>query len=158
MAAQFTNFQDHPTEPNLRISTPRTKYTKEPINTVPLYGLKLMKEIIAQALPELVEFGFTDSRVCLPLPQTSLRVWNELTSCSYVGTQIVSIIMWVMLHFGFKHVTYILVCHRLCSWLLRLSFHLHRRIVSTSPSPPWLRPPFNIIPQRPWLQISPHTR
>ncbi|KFX99697.1 hypothetical protein V490_01708 [Pseudogymnoascus sp. VKM F-3557] len=61
---KFTNFQDHPTEPNLRISTPKTKYTKESINTVPLYGLKLMKEIIAQALPELVEFGFTDSRLC----------------------------------------------------------------------------------------------
>ncbi|OBT39186.1 hypothetical protein VE00_10909 [Pseudogymnoascus sp. WSF 3629] len=61
---KFTNFQDHPTEPNLRISTPRTKYTEEPINIVPLCGLKLMKEIIAQALPDLVEFGFTNSRLC----------------------------------------------------------------------------------------------
>lgn len=63
MAIKFTNFERHPTEPNLRISTPRTKYTKDPINTVPLYGLTQMKDVIAQALPELMEFGFTDSRV-----------------------------------------------------------------------------------------------
>ncbi|KAE9581499.1 L-pipecolate oxidase [Colletotrichum fructicola] len=61
---KFTNFQDHPTEPNLRISTPRTKYTEKPIDTVPLYGLCRMKEVIAEAFPELVEFGFTDSRLC----------------------------------------------------------------------------------------------
>ncbi|KPM38583.1 hypothetical protein AK830_g8002 [Neonectria ditissima] len=61
---KFTNFQDHPTEPGLRISTPRTKYTEQRINTVPLYGLSRMKEVIAQGFPELVEFGFTDSRLC----------------------------------------------------------------------------------------------
>ncbi|KAF4461055.1 sarcosine oxidase [Fusarium albosuccineum] len=61
---KFTNFQDHPTEPDLRISTPRTKYTADRINTVPLYGLSRMKEVIAQGFPELVEFGFTDSRLC----------------------------------------------------------------------------------------------
>ncbi len=49
--------------PCSRISTPRTKYTKDPISTVPLYGLSRMKEVIAQALPELKEFEFTDSRV-----------------------------------------------------------------------------------------------
>ncbi|KAH8696216.1 FAD dependent oxidoreductase [Talaromyces proteolyticus] len=47
-----------------RISTPRTKYSKQPIDTVPLYGLSRMKEVIAQGFPELVEFGFTDSRLC----------------------------------------------------------------------------------------------
>ncbi|KND95189.1 L-pipecolate oxidase [Tolypocladium ophioglossoides CBS 100239] len=47
-----------------RISTPRTKYSKDPIDTVPLYGLSRMKEVIAQGFPELVEFGFTDSRLC----------------------------------------------------------------------------------------------
>ena len=57
-----------------------------------MYGLKLMKEIIAQALPELVEFGFTDSRVRLPIPQSFLRM-NELTSYSYAGTQIASTMM-----------------------------------------------------------------
>ncbi|KAH6974176.1 FAD dependent oxidoreductase [Ilyonectria sp. MPI-CAGE-AT-0026] len=61
---KFTNFQDHPTEAGLRISTPRTKYSKDPINTVPLYGLLRMKEVVAQAFPELVEFGFSDSRLC----------------------------------------------------------------------------------------------
>ncbi|KAG2413370.1 hypothetical protein HFD88_002559 [Aspergillus terreus] len=61
---KFTNFRDHPTQPNLRISTPRTKYTDERINTVPLYGLSRMKEVIAQGFPELVEFGFSDSRLC----------------------------------------------------------------------------------------------
>ncbi|KAI8654068.1 DAO domain-containing protein [Fusarium sp. Ph1] len=61
---KFTNFQAHPTQPDLRISTPRTKYTEERINTVPLYGLSRMKEVIAQAFPELTEFGFTDSRLC----------------------------------------------------------------------------------------------
>lgn len=47
-----------------RISTPRTKYSPEPINTVPLYGLELMKQVIGGLLPELTEIGFTDSRVC----------------------------------------------------------------------------------------------
>ncbi|KPM45240.1 hypothetical protein AK830_g1280 [Neonectria ditissima] len=61
---KFTNFQDHPTEAGLRISTPRTKYSKDPINTVPLYGLFRMKEVVVQAFPELVEFGFSDSRLC----------------------------------------------------------------------------------------------
>ncbi|KAJ4251820.1 hypothetical protein NW762_011117 [Fusarium torreyae] len=59
---KFTNFQDHPTQPDLRISTPKTKYTADRIDTVPLYGLSRMKEVIAQGFPELVEFGFTDSR------------------------------------------------------------------------------------------------
>ena len=48
-----------------RISTPRTRYSKDPIKTVPLYGLSRMKEVIAEALPELAEFGFTESRVCI---------------------------------------------------------------------------------------------
>ncbi|KAL2673904.1 hypothetical protein Neosp_012348 [[Neocosmospora] mangrovei] len=47
-----------------RVSTPRTKYTEKRINTVPLYGLSRMKEVISQAFPELAEFGFTDSRLC----------------------------------------------------------------------------------------------
>ncbi|KAJ0330534.1 hypothetical protein COL922a_012432 [Colletotrichum nupharicola] len=37
---------------------------RKPIDTVPLYGLCRMKEVIAEAFPELVEFGFTDSRLC----------------------------------------------------------------------------------------------
>ncbi|CAG8899629.1 unnamed protein product [Penicillium egyptiacum] len=45
-----------------RISTPRTKYSPEPINTVPLYGLELMKQVIGGLFPELAEVGFTDSR------------------------------------------------------------------------------------------------
>ncbi|KEF51993.1 uncharacterized protein A1O9_11983 [Exophiala aquamarina CBS 119918] len=61
---KFTSFRDHPTEPNLRISTPRTRFSAEPINTVPLYGLQLMKEVIHEAFPELAEIGFTDSRLC----------------------------------------------------------------------------------------------
>ncbi|ORY56985.1 FAD dependent oxidoreductase [Pseudomassariella vexata] len=61
---KFTNFQDHVTEPNLRVSIPRTKYSKDPINTVPLYGLSKLKEIVCQAFPELAELGFTDSRLC----------------------------------------------------------------------------------------------
>ncbi|QKX54296.1 uncharacterized protein TRUGW13939_01381 [Talaromyces rugulosus] len=60
---KFTNYQDHPTQQNLRISIPRTKYSKNPIDTVPLYGLSRMKEVILQGFPELAEFGFTDSRV-----------------------------------------------------------------------------------------------
>lgn len=47
-----------------RISTPRTKYSPEPIDTVPLYGLELMKQVIGGLFPELAEIGFTDSRVC----------------------------------------------------------------------------------------------
>jgi hypothetical protein len=47
-----------------RISTPRTKYSPEPINTVPLYGLDLMKQVIGGLFPELRDIGFTDSRVC----------------------------------------------------------------------------------------------
>jgi sarcosine oxidase / L-pipecolate oxidase len=61
---KFTNFEDHPTEPNLRVSTPRTKYTDNPIHTVPAYGLSKMKEVLYEALPELREFEFTDSRLC----------------------------------------------------------------------------------------------
>ncbi|KAH7131605.1 FAD dependent oxidoreductase [Dactylonectria estremocensis] len=61
---KFTNFQPHPTHPDLRISTPRTRYTADRINTVPLYGLSRMKEVITQAFPELAEFNFTDSRLC----------------------------------------------------------------------------------------------
>lgn len=61
---KFTNFQDHPTQRDLRISTPRTKYTKETIDTVPLHGLELVKGVIGQAFPELMKFGFTDSRLC----------------------------------------------------------------------------------------------
>ncbi|KAJ2971409.1 hypothetical protein NQ176_g7703 [Zarea fungicola] len=61
---KFTNYQDHPTQPDLRISTPRTKYTNNPIDTVPLYGLSRMKKVILQGFPELAEFGFTDSRLC----------------------------------------------------------------------------------------------
>lgn len=53
----------HTFNPFSRISTPRTRYSDEPINTVPLYGLQLMKEVISQAFPELAEIGFTDSRV-----------------------------------------------------------------------------------------------
>lgn len=34
---------------------------------MPLYGLSRMKEVIAQAFPELAEFGFTDSRVSATL-------------------------------------------------------------------------------------------
>ncbi|KAL2114195.1 hypothetical protein VUR80DRAFT_122 [Thermomyces stellatus] len=63
-ARKFTNFQDHPSVPNLRISTPRTKYSPDPINTVPLHGLRLMKKVIGSAFPELAEIGFTDSRLC----------------------------------------------------------------------------------------------
>ncbi|KAJ5111990.1 hypothetical protein N7532_000035 [Penicillium argentinense] len=63
-ARKFTNFQDHPSEKCLRISTPRTKYSPEPINTVPLYGLQLMKRVIGGLFPELTEIGFTDSRLC----------------------------------------------------------------------------------------------
>ncbi|OQE75587.1 hypothetical protein PENNAL_c0073G09655 [Penicillium nalgiovense] len=47
-----------------RISTPRTKYSPEPINTVPLYGLELMKQVIGGLFPELADIGFTDSRLC----------------------------------------------------------------------------------------------
>ncbi|CAG8207395.1 unnamed protein product [Penicillium salamii] len=47
-----------------RISTPRTKYSAEPIHTVPLYGLELMKEVIGGLFPELADIGFTDSRLC----------------------------------------------------------------------------------------------
>ncbi|KAK5050880.1 hypothetical protein LTR84_003439 [Exophiala bonariae] len=61
---KFTNFREHPTQTDLRLSTPRTKYSTEPINTVPLYGLQLMKEVISEAFPELAEIGFTDSRLC----------------------------------------------------------------------------------------------
>ncbi|RDL31799.1 Uncharacterized protein BP5553_09201 [Venustampulla echinocandica] len=61
---KFTSFQDHPTEPNLRISIPRTKYTDNPIDTVPRSALSLMKEVVTEAFPELIEFGFTDSRLC----------------------------------------------------------------------------------------------
>lgn len=46
-----------------RISTPRTKYSAEPIHTVPLYGLELMKKVIGGLFPELADIGFTDSRV-----------------------------------------------------------------------------------------------
>ncbi|OJJ07021.1 hypothetical protein ASPVEDRAFT_154944 [Aspergillus versicolor CBS 583.65] len=63
-ARKFTNFQDHPTQNNIRLSTPRTKYSPNPINTVPLYGLSLMKQVIGGMFPELAEFGFTDSRLC----------------------------------------------------------------------------------------------
>ncbi|KAJ5095638.1 hypothetical protein NUU61_004994 [Penicillium alfredii] len=63
-ARKFTNFQDHPRQDNMRISTPRTKYSAEPINTVPLYGLQLMKRVIGGLFPELTEIGFTDSRLC----------------------------------------------------------------------------------------------
>ncbi|KAJ9647650.1 hypothetical protein H2204_000280, partial [Knufia peltigerae] len=45
-----------------RVSTPKTKYTHDPIKTVPLYGLQLVKEVIGKAFPELAEFGFTDFR------------------------------------------------------------------------------------------------
>ncbi|KAJ5758224.1 uncharacterized protein N7511_006918 [Penicillium nucicola] len=55
---------DHPTEQGIRISTPRTKYSTEPIDTVPSYGLELMKQVIGGLFPELAEIGFTDSRLC----------------------------------------------------------------------------------------------
>ncbi|KAJ6141554.1 hypothetical protein N7470_009944 [Penicillium chermesinum] len=61
---KYTNFQDHPTAPNLRISTPRTKWSDNQINTVPLHPLSHMKRVIYDAFPELAEFGFTDSRLC----------------------------------------------------------------------------------------------
>ncbi|KAJ5102233.1 hypothetical protein NUU61_004455 [Penicillium alfredii] len=61
---KFTNFRAHPREQNLRISTPRTKYSQDSIDTVPLYGLQRMKRVIYEAFPELAEFGFTDSRLC----------------------------------------------------------------------------------------------
>ncbi|KAL1846002.1 hypothetical protein Plec18170_009475 [Paecilomyces lecythidis] len=64
-ARKFTNFQDHPTQDKLRVSTPRTKYSQEPIHTVPLYGLQLMKQVIGGLFPELTEIGFTDSRTAL---------------------------------------------------------------------------------------------
>jgi sarcosine oxidase/L-pipecolate oxidase len=46
-----------------RISTPRTKHSKDPVYTVPLYGLERIKEVITEGFPELIEFRFTDSRV-----------------------------------------------------------------------------------------------
>ncbi|QKX63017.1 uncharacterized protein TRUGW13939_10185 [Talaromyces rugulosus] len=63
-ARKFTNFQDHPTQKDIRISTPRTKYSPQPIDTVPSYGLELMKNVIGGLFPELREIGFTDSRLC----------------------------------------------------------------------------------------------
>ncbi|CAG8021745.1 unnamed protein product [Penicillium salamii] len=62
LTVKFTNFQDHPNEKGTRISTPRTKYSAEPIHTVPLYGLELMKKVIGGLFPELADIGFTDSR------------------------------------------------------------------------------------------------
>jgi sarcosine oxidase / L-pipecolate oxidase len=49
--------------PDSRVSTPRTKHTPDTIDTVPLYGLSRMKEVIGQAFPELAEIGFADSKV-----------------------------------------------------------------------------------------------
>lgn len=63
-ARKFTNFENHPSQANLRISTPRTKYSTDPIHTVPRYGLDLMKKVIGGLFPELTEIGFTDSRLC----------------------------------------------------------------------------------------------
>ncbi|KAL3476717.1 FAD dependent oxidoreductase [Aspergillus californicus] len=63
-ARKFTNFEDHPTAKNIRLSTPRTKFSPNPIDTVPLYGLGLMKQVIGGLFPELAEIGFTDSRLC----------------------------------------------------------------------------------------------
>ncbi|KAJ9611974.1 hypothetical protein H2200_003569 [Cladophialophora chaetospira] len=64
LGRKYTSFRDHPTNPDLRVSTPRTKYTSDPISTVPLYGLQRMKRVIGQAFPELADIGFTDSRLC----------------------------------------------------------------------------------------------
>lgn len=74
-----------------RISTPRTRYSKNPIQTVPLHGLRGVKEVIAQAFPELAEFGFTESRVCFIESESlaNTRVLTVNRSCA--GTWIVSI-------------------------------------------------------------------
>lgn len=64
LGRKYTNFQQHPTDASLRVSTPRTKYSDASIESVPLFGLTRMKEIIGQAFPELKEFGFNDCRLC----------------------------------------------------------------------------------------------
>ncbi|RSL78345.1 hypothetical protein CEP52_017639 [Fusarium oligoseptatum] len=61
---KFTNFADHPTEPNLRISTPRTAYSANPLKTVPLDGLTKLKAVVGQAFPELKELGLSDTKLC----------------------------------------------------------------------------------------------
>lgn len=63
-ARKFTNFENHPSQAGLRISTPRTKWSANPIDTVPLHGLERMKRVIGELFPELIEIGFTDSRLC----------------------------------------------------------------------------------------------
>lgn len=63
-ARKFTNFQPHPTISDMRLSTPRTKWSANPIHTVPSYGLERMKTVIGELFPELVDIGFTDSRLC----------------------------------------------------------------------------------------------
>ncbi|KAF2167794.1 hypothetical protein M409DRAFT_65895 [Zasmidium cellare ATCC 36951] len=63
-ARKFTNFQPHRTQADLKISTPRTKWSANPIHTVPSYGLERMKKVIGELFPELTEIGFTDSRLC----------------------------------------------------------------------------------------------
>ncbi|KAL0943099.1 sarcosine oxidase [Colletotrichum truncatum] len=63
-ARKFTNFEEHPLNPGLRISTPRTRWSPNPIYTVPSYGLERMKNVIGELFPELTDIGFTDSRLC----------------------------------------------------------------------------------------------
>lgn len=64
-----------------RISTPRTKYSTNPIDTVPLHGLNLIKEVIAEAFPELAEIGFTESRVLTAfLPSRRSRTMRLTTA------------------------------------------------------------------------------
>jgi hypothetical protein len=45
-----------------------------------------MKEIIAQALPELVEFGFTDSRVHQPITQSRIKHADNPQLCWYTDS------------------------------------------------------------------------
>ncbi|KAK0205686.1 FAD dependent oxidoreductase [Armillaria fumosa] len=62
---KYTNFTDHPSEPGLRISVPKTRYTEIKETRIPLVSVELIKDTLRKLFPDIVEKATVAStRLC----------------------------------------------------------------------------------------------
>ncbi|KAK0206981.1 FAD dependent oxidoreductase [Desarmillaria ectypa] len=62
---KYTNFADHPSEPGLRISVPKTEYTDVKETRVPLVAVELIKDTLRKLFPDIAKKATVAStRLC----------------------------------------------------------------------------------------------
>ncbi|PBK66983.1 FAD dependent oxidoreductase [Armillaria solidipes] len=62
---KYTNFADHPSEPGLRISVPKTRYTEIKETRIPLVSVELIKDTLRKLFPDIAEKATVAStRLC----------------------------------------------------------------------------------------------